>query len=263
MAPSKEGDDARNGSSSRPSPAHQATPPPARTPSRPSTPSQLSPPPARSPRPRSPLHNLAYRRRSSAGMRIANGIPIPSHMASPGAEGYRTPTIEDYEMHFRQAPQPGTTTRQPTPEPEADRAAAETSSSTDREKGSGAGMNGDAAGSLRARRPSIRFPHLAEGDEHRRSFLERHSNILSPLSLAALSDKLNDKVSVHTIAERFCGSVIDQYGIAGMETTPPAFHMELLLPHHGDRRHRQRLAQWWAPLDACTAPGAWSICALR
>ena len=26
-------------------------------------------------------------------------LPVPKHMLSPGQDGYRTPTIEDYEMH--------------------------------------------------------------------------------------------------------------------------------------------------------------------
>lgn len=26
-------------------------------------------------------------------------IPVPNHMLSPGQDGYRTPTIEDYELH--------------------------------------------------------------------------------------------------------------------------------------------------------------------
>ena len=35
-------------------------------------------------------------------MQVAHGIPIPSHMALPMQDGYRTPTIEDYELHFSQ-----------------------------------------------------------------------------------------------------------------------------------------------------------------
>ena len=34
------------------------------------------------------------------GMRIHRGIPIPRHMLAPDQEGYRTPTIEDYEHHY-------------------------------------------------------------------------------------------------------------------------------------------------------------------
>ena len=126
-------------------------------------------------------------------MRVAHGIPIPEHMVSPGSDGYRTPTVEDYEMHFQQTPQPSTTSPLPTPEPELE-LDSEPSSKTDPEKGPRDGANGDAIGGVRARRPSVRFPHLGERDEHRRNVLAKHHNILSPISLAALSDKLNDKL---------------------------------------------------------------------
>ncbi|KAL8827180.1 MAG: hypothetical protein Q9191_003346 [Dirinaria sp. TL-2023a] len=39
------------------------------------------------------------------GMATARGIAIPSHMVAPGEEGYRTPTIEDYERHHRESAQ--------------------------------------------------------------------------------------------------------------------------------------------------------------
>jgi hypothetical protein len=43
---------------------------------------------------------LAARRNygHGAGIRIANGIPIPAHMRMPTEDGYRTPTGEDYEQ---------------------------------------------------------------------------------------------------------------------------------------------------------------------
>ncbi len=34
----------------------------------------------------------------SRDQNLHNGLPIPKHMALSGQEGYRTPTIEDYEM---------------------------------------------------------------------------------------------------------------------------------------------------------------------
>ena len=36
------------------------------------------------------------------GMRVSRGIAIPSQMLSPGEDGYRTPTIEDYEQDCKQ-----------------------------------------------------------------------------------------------------------------------------------------------------------------
>jgi hypothetical protein len=36
------------------------------------------------------------------GMRLKRGILIPGQMLSPGQDGYRTPTIEDYEEHHQQ-----------------------------------------------------------------------------------------------------------------------------------------------------------------
>ena len=35
------------------------------------------------------------------GMRVHHGIPIPRHMLPPHQDGYRTPTIEDYERHYQ------------------------------------------------------------------------------------------------------------------------------------------------------------------
>ena len=35
-------------------------------------------------------------------MRVSRGMAIPSQMLSPGEDGYRTPTIEDYEQDCRQ-----------------------------------------------------------------------------------------------------------------------------------------------------------------
>lgn len=32
------------------------------------------------------------------GMPTHRGVPIPAHMLAPGQDGYRTPTIEDYEQ---------------------------------------------------------------------------------------------------------------------------------------------------------------------
>ena len=71
--------------------------------SRVASPVPISPPPSR---PSSPLpQSLANRRPHSQyhghGMRIAHGLPIPLHMRSPLEDGYRTPTGEDYEHHFR------------------------------------------------------------------------------------------------------------------------------------------------------------------
>lgn len=51
----------------------------------------------------SPIQDVATRRKRSSVMRIARGIEIPPHMISPGKDGYRTPTIEDYEFHRRQS----------------------------------------------------------------------------------------------------------------------------------------------------------------
>ena len=68
------------------------------------TPSPSSPPPSRSPSPS--LHASLDRSRPQSqqhfyGMRLAHGIPIPSHMLPPLEDGYRTPLGEDYEYHFR------------------------------------------------------------------------------------------------------------------------------------------------------------------
>ena len=32
---------------------------------------------------------------------VHRGVSIPSHMKTPGQDGYRTPTVEDYEIHLR------------------------------------------------------------------------------------------------------------------------------------------------------------------
>ena len=42
---------------------------------------------------------------ANCGMATERGIAIPKHMAAPGEEGYRTPTIEDYERHHRESAQ--------------------------------------------------------------------------------------------------------------------------------------------------------------
>ena len=40
---------------------------------------------------------------ASCGMTKERGIAIPKHMVAPGQEGYRTPTIEDYERQHRES----------------------------------------------------------------------------------------------------------------------------------------------------------------
>lgn len=45
----------------------------------------------------------AMRRNRGSAMRIAAGIPMPPNMISPGKDGYRTPTGEDYEFHRRKS----------------------------------------------------------------------------------------------------------------------------------------------------------------
>lgn len=46
-------------------------------------------------------HDLEEQRKSRGdltdGLDLHNGIPMPSHMMQPGRDGYRTPTIHDYE----------------------------------------------------------------------------------------------------------------------------------------------------------------------
>lgn len=42
------------------------------------------------------------------GLPIRRGIPMPRHMVSQGEEGYRTPTVEDYERHHRASTQDDT-----------------------------------------------------------------------------------------------------------------------------------------------------------
>lgn len=34
---------------------------------------------------------------------VHRGIPLPNHMVPPGQDGYRTPTVEDYQQHVREA----------------------------------------------------------------------------------------------------------------------------------------------------------------
>lgn len=34
---------------------------------------------------------------------VRSGIPLPNHMVPPGQDGYRTPTVEDYQRHVREA----------------------------------------------------------------------------------------------------------------------------------------------------------------
>lgn len=34
---------------------------------------------------------------------VQRGIPLPNHMVPPGQDGYRTPTVEDYQQHVREA----------------------------------------------------------------------------------------------------------------------------------------------------------------
>lgn len=36
---------------------------------------------------------------------VHRGIPLPDHMVPPGQDGYRTPTVEDYQRHVREAHQ--------------------------------------------------------------------------------------------------------------------------------------------------------------
>lgn len=36
---------------------------------------------------------------------VHRGIPLPDHMVPPGQDGYRTPTVEDYQRHVREAQQ--------------------------------------------------------------------------------------------------------------------------------------------------------------
>lgn len=67
--------------------------------SKPESPYTSSPPS----RPHSPLHGIPQRRNpTNDSMRIAQGIPIPKHMVPPLQDGYRTPTIEDWEKQFRE-----------------------------------------------------------------------------------------------------------------------------------------------------------------
>ena len=62
-----------------------------------------------SPSPRPPTSRINSR--SGSGHHTPNGDatprrgmnPIPRHMLTPGQDGYRTPTIEDYEMHSGRA----------------------------------------------------------------------------------------------------------------------------------------------------------------
>ena len=44
---------------------------------------------------------LELRRAISDELPMHNGMPIPPHMKIPGQDGYRTPTVEDYELHLR------------------------------------------------------------------------------------------------------------------------------------------------------------------
>ena len=37
---------------------------------------------------------------------VRSGIPLPSHMVPPGQDGYRTPTVEDYQRHVRESQLP-------------------------------------------------------------------------------------------------------------------------------------------------------------
>ena len=46
-------------------------------------------------RPATPIRDAPY----------SHGLPIPKHMIAPGREGYRTPTIEDYEEAKRLSPE--------------------------------------------------------------------------------------------------------------------------------------------------------------
>lgn len=39
------------------------------------------------------------------GLPTHRGVAVPLHMKAPGEEGYRTPTIEDYERHRRESRQ--------------------------------------------------------------------------------------------------------------------------------------------------------------
>lgn len=34
---------------------------------------------------------------------VHRGIPLPNYMVPPGQDGYRTPTVEDYQQHVREA----------------------------------------------------------------------------------------------------------------------------------------------------------------
>lgn len=34
---------------------------------------------------------------------LRSGIPLPNHMVPPGQDGYRTPTVEDYQRHVGEA----------------------------------------------------------------------------------------------------------------------------------------------------------------
>jgi len=52
-------------------------------------------------------HDSAFHENTAAslrshGVRFHSGIAIPSKMLSPGQDGYRTPTGEDYEHHYEQ-----------------------------------------------------------------------------------------------------------------------------------------------------------------
>ena len=38
------------------------------------------------------------------GMPVHRGVAIPKHMLPPGQDGYRTPTIEDYDRAHRESP---------------------------------------------------------------------------------------------------------------------------------------------------------------
>ena len=51
-------------------------------------------------------HELANLRQTiSNDLAVHRGVPIPSHMKTPGQDGYRTPTVEDYELHLRSTSQ--------------------------------------------------------------------------------------------------------------------------------------------------------------
>ena len=156
------------------------------TPSGRLAPTHLSPPPT--PHGSALPRSLASRRRASTSMQAPHGIPIPSHMAPPLADGYRTPTYEDYEMHFRQPmPQPDTpalASRCETPE-------VETADGVDEAR--------SAASHVRSRMVRIHFPHLHAHGHHNKSHHIRLSKqppylLRSPLSFEAISDALDERL---------------------------------------------------------------------